>query len=305
MRAAVGLAALLAVCLSLRSAHAKPCTQASEAADCTGHGKCVAGVCQCWEFQSAEKPGYCGESCNVKATGPKPGGCAGAAAGGGGVVADTPPVEDSNPMTCELQTEENSVLTCSTRCMCAKQLWVFYYYHPMYAGGSIEYICEYWLSTNLISAPCLTKCKTSVYMLMGSTYNPYAWEQYAAMCAAGSTPTGNVIPSPVALLEEKASVGALRAASRATSRVHAALQAAAAEKATVAEVAKFAAQVTAANDVWAAHGDAADATLRRSGLEVPPAELVPAEWLRGPLVNSNAAVRLQASREQAAEALAH
>jgi hypothetical protein len=51
-----------------------------------------------------------------------------------------------------------------------------------YAGGSIEYVCEYWLSTGLIPTECLNGCKTSVYMLMGSTYNPYAWEQ---VCVRG------------------------------------------------------------------------------------------------------------------------
>ncbi len=57
--------------------------------------------------------------------------------------------------------------------------------HHRYAGGSIEYICEWWASVGMMPSTCMPLCKNSVYMLMGATYSPYAFQQYALMCDSG------------------------------------------------------------------------------------------------------------------------
>jgi hypothetical protein len=163
MRASCGWALFICGALALAGrGEALDCPKGDGGALCSGHGTCDSdtGVCQCTNYlpslnqatgMDRGSPPYCGTSCDI--TGvltPSPSGgfykehkmggcgelpcgerCSGYLFARLASAGNTDRSSESNPMTCSLYEESSNGVMCSTRCMCAKQLWVFYYYHPM------------------------------------------------------------------------------------------------------------------------------------------------------------------------------
>lgn len=74
------------------------------------------------------KSEYCGKACETP--GDTDAGRTECAQASAPAASDADPA-DSNPMTCDLYSKGTEGVQCSRKCMCAKQLWVFYYFHPM------------------------------------------------------------------------------------------------------------------------------------------------------------------------------